>query len=605
MNIFRDLKALFKRGARKVSTKGPSFVWQIENFISNNIGKVEMLLGLFIIGLLIYTHGFYLEMEEIVKMVRLERQVVTILFTIMILRFLFTRDKYQFLKDNILEAILISLFFFFLVYRGLFLPRFHELTPYTIEIFKYYHFTLALLVAGLTLVVFARNRHLWLYFSGKATITFVSSFLLLIIVGTGLLQLPVCSNSHITFVDALFTATSAVCVTGLSPFNVSEVLTMKGQLVLLFLFQVGGLGIISLTTFFGLMLRKGVHFKEEYVIMDTLGSDNTRTVTQILRNIIYITFSAELIGAIGLFVSWHDLGMPFGERAFKAIFHSVSAFCNAGFSIFPAGLQEPALATNLFSNIVFMMIILTGGLGYYTYLDLFKKSPIFLQLNPRGVTLQTKIILYATIILFFGGAIMFWLTEYENWKDLSIIQQAQNAFFTSVTARTAGFSIIEMGDMTTAGVMVMCLLMYIGGAPNSTAGGVKVTTVFILLMSFWADSRGKDHVNIGWNTLEKASIRRAILIFIISNLLIFGSILLISIRETNMAFVDVFFEVFSSIGTVGLSRGITGDFSNFSKIVLCGLMFSGKIGLITIISFLGSDDNSYPCRYPEAHIIVG
>ncbi|GAA4824322.1 TrkH family potassium uptake protein [Algivirga pacifica] len=605
MKLSRRLQLLKKIYRREFDFQEHKVQQLIQESLFRWISRAELFAGFLAVGLLVYINGFYHSREELILLVGIEKYVIIGLCIILTIRYLITPKTRLFLRENILEATVFAAFLTIQTIRVIKVPKLSQMNPEQFELFHYYYLTIGALITLLVILIFARNRHFWLFFSTNTTFTFISSFLLLIVLGTGLLLLPACTHNAIDFIDAFFTATSAVCVTGLSPFDIESTFTFKGQLVLLCLFQAGGIGIISLTTFFALMIRKGVVFQEEFVIQDMLGVNFACSISEILRHIINITFITEAIGAVALFFSWGDMGISTGDRIFKAIFHSVSAYCNAGFSNFHSGLENPALSSNLFSNISFMIIIIAGGLGYYTYLDLINKKGYLPQVQHRGLGLQSKIILISSFVLIVGGALLLWATEWESWKELPLSQQIQNAFFTSITTRTAGFSIINIGELSAAGVMVTCLWMYIGGAPNSTAGGIKITTMVIILSSFWSMARGSKLLHMKWYTIDFATIRRSYIVLIISVLLVFGSILLITFLEREKAFVDLFFEVFSALGTAGLSRGITGELSTGSKLLICILMFSGKIGMFTTATLLGKEKKTYEYKYPETSIMVG
>ncbi|NLR92673.1 TrkH family potassium uptake protein [Flammeovirga agarivorans] len=574
--------------------------YQLQKLIEKRLPIFELFLGVLAIISLIYTQGFQLSEEDLVKSIRYDRYLATIYSILILVKLYYMKWSEMDWREYVVDLFFLAIIFFILAYRVFFLHEYDfdadnkGWTAYIVIV------QVSMIIASL--VSLSNNRSYWMFFTANSTVMILGSLVSIIFIGTILLKLPEASTQPITWLDAFFTTTSAVCVTGLAPFNISEVLTFKGQVILMILFQIGGLGIVTLTTFIALTIQKGVKTKEEVIIQDIMEADNISTSSRILRGIIIITFTVEAIGAFFLYLAWGDLGLSTFERVFVSVFHSVSAFCNAGFSNFPEGLQGADFAKDWFSGGVVMLLIIIGGLGFRTYREIVSRKKQY----RRHLSLQSRISLQATIVLIIVGTAGIFVTDIDYWmsKD-SWSETLFQTLFTSVTCRTAGFSVVEIGDLSSASVMMMILLMYIGGAPNSTAGGIKVTTVTLLFSYFWAQIKGRDHVHIGWNTIQDASLRRAVIVFMMSILMSFVSIFILTITETHLKPEDVTFEFFSALGTAGLSRGITADISAVGKIVLAIVMFSGKIGLFTLISLLGEDEKSFEYRYPESSILVG
>ncbi|WP_281614289.1 potassium transporter TrkG [Flammeovirga sp. SubArs3] len=574
--------------------------YQLQKLIEKRLPIFELFLGVLAIISLIYTQGFQLSEEDLVQSIRYDRYLATIYSILILVKLYYMKWSEMDWREYVVDLFFLAIIFFILAYRVFFLHEYDfdadnkGWTAYIVIV------QVSMIIASL--VSLSNNRSYWMFFTANSTVMILGSLVSIIFIGTILLKLPEASTQPITWLDAFFTTTSAVCVTGLAPFNISEVLTFKGQVILMILFQIGGLGIVTLTTFIALTIQKGVKTKEEVIIQDIMEADNISTSSRILRGIIIITFTVEAIGAFFLYLAWGDLGLSTFERVFVSVFHSVSAFCNAGFSNFPEGLQGADFAKDWFSGGVVMLLIIIGGLGFRTYREIVSRKKQY----RRHLSLQSRISLQATIVLIIVGTAGIFVTDIDYWmsKD-SWSETLFQTLFTSVTCRTAGFSVVEIGDLSSASVMMMILLMYIGGAPNSTAGGIKVTTVTLLFSYFWAQIKGRDHVHIGWNTIQDASLRRAVIVFMMSILMSFVSIFILTITETHLKPEDVTFEFFSALGTAGLSRGITADISAVGKIVLAIVMFSGKIGLFTLISLLGEDEKSFEYRYPESSILVG
>ncbi|NME72068.1 TrkH family potassium uptake protein [Flammeovirga aprica] len=576
-------------------------VWisNLQDWLEEHLSVVELMLGISALSTLIYTQGFSLSNTELVEVVKYDRWIATTYAIVIIIKLFFLKDKKVFVKENIVNLLFIVSILALIIVRAFFMEGYQEdgehwgWATYIVVV------QVIMIVASLDSL--ANNRSTWLFFTANSTSMIVGSLLFIIAMGTGLLMLPEATIQPINWVDALFTSTSAVCVTGLAPFNISEVFTFKGQVILMFLFQIGGLGIVTLTTFIALTIQKGVKIREEFIIQDMVESDSISSSAVILKKIFYITFTIEFFGAVALYLAWGDLGLSTSDRIFVSIFHSISAFCNAGFSNFPNGLQGEAFSTDWFSGTIIMLLIVVGGIGFKTYSQVFKRKEKY----KKNLCLQSRISINVTLFLILFGAVGLYITDFKLWNSQDASDSIFQVLFTSITCRTAGFSVVEIADLSVGSIMMMIMLMYIGGAPNSTAGGIKVTTAYILLKYLRAQITGHNHVHIGWNTIEESSIRRAVIVFMMSILLSFFGLFFLVIIEPSLETEDLFFEFFSAMGTAGLSRGITADLSVAGKLLIAVIMFSGKIGLFTLVSLLGENHDNFKYRYPETSILVG
>ena len=448
----------------------------------------------------------------------------------------------------------------------------------------------------------------------------VGSFLTIIFAGTGLLLLPRATVNGISFFDALFTATSAVCVTGLTTIDIASTFTTAGHVIILFLIQLGGIGIMTFTSFFGLMFAGRHPSQNKMLIKDLIDPDNS--VSQIfttLRNIIFITIAIELLGALFIYEAMGNYTL---YGAFEAIFHSVSAFCNAGFSTLDSGLFHPDFRNNyLLLNSLSWLIIL-GGIGFPILFNLWQWIKNRLQriiykiqkrshsstLNSQLSTLNsnTVIALIMTIILVVGGTIIFFITEYNSILsgDTSFFGKLSTSFFLATVPRTAGFSSFSMGSLTNISVVIMILYMWIGGSPMSTAGGIKTTTFAIALLNVINTLRGRDHIEIRRRTIAKQSINRAFIIIFSSLIVVaFGTIVL-SIFEPQLPTQYAIFEVVSAFTTVGLSLNLTANLTFISKITILIIMFIGRLGTITILSCFITNRGTQFYQYPTEHIPI-
>jgi len=568
--------------------------------IINYIGHILAFISL---ASCVIVNGFYLNNKLGHNLLIIQQFLAFSFIVLYALQLKNSNVKILFFKRNFYVLLLIIFFIIiFIINELLILSPLYEI-PTSRALFQSQHWFFLILQLFLlinSIIYFAKMRDKWLFISGHPSRIMVFSFFLVIFVGGLLLKLPRAST-NLSWIDSFFISTSAVCVTGLSSIDIPKVLTFEGQFILMCLVQIGGLGIVTLTTFIVMFFQKGFRLKDQMMVKDMLDDENVSKISTVLTVIIGLTFGIELIGACSLYVSWLDFPFDPLERTFYAVFHAVSAYCNAGFSVFPYGLENPMFCHHNPTLITIMLLIILGGLGFYTYYYFLTGGK---KKNLR-MNLQIKMILYGTAVLIFGGALFVWIFQYDEWKDLPVSQQIVNSFFASVTSRTAGFSNFNFGELLYPAALIVMLLMYIGASPNSTAGGVKITTVITLLYSVWAFIRGKDRVEIGWNTINKAVVRRSLVVFFISIAIIFVAGLILSIFEKDKEIFNIYFEVVSAFGTVGLTRGITMDLTSYSKLVLIFVMFFGRLGLFTVAVAINEGGNVQKYKFAETNIMVG
>ncbi|NSW91540.1 MAG: Trk family potassium uptake protein [Firmicutes bacterium] len=431
----------------------------------------------------------------------------------------------------------------------------------------------------------------------------------LIITGAILLYLPFSvrpGQQSVSFVDALFTATSAVCVTGLVVLDTNTTWSAFGQVVIIVLIQAGGLGIMSFATLFSLFLGRRIGLKERLAIQESLNEFTLSGIVRIFKNILIAAFTAEFIGAIIFSTKLIPLyGIKNGIA--KSLFHSVSAFCNAGFDIFGSpGNEFTSLSKfNQDPVIVFTIsfLIIIGGLGFIVWKDIAvnKKFSAFI--------LHTRVVLLTTFVLIITGTILLYAFEYNNpstLKGLPVSLKIMNAFFHSITPRTAGFNTISVADLTEQSKLLTILLMFIGGAPGSTAGGIKVTTFSIIIFATLSYIKGDSDVNLLGRRVPETVIKKSLSIIILSAILIFTTTMVLLINKEG-SFIQVLFESVSAFGTVGLSTGITPTLNVTSKLQIIITMFLGRIGPLSaaIIISTGQGYKNLPYRFPEGKIGVG
>lgn len=457
-------------------------------------------------------------------------------------------------------------------------------------------------------------------FKLKPTQIIVIGFLSVILLGTFLLMLPISSSDGevVSFTDAIFTATSSVCVTGLVVVNTMNHWTVFGKIVIISLIQIGGIGFMSLFTIILLFLGKKITLKERVILQESFNLSNFQGMVTFVKKIVKGTFILEGAGAIILSLRFiPEFGILGG--IFRGIFHSVSAFCNAGFDILTESSLIP-YAGDYIINIVIMFLIVVGGLGFTVWTDLLnlyrKRNDKNFNLK-KGIldlSLHSKIVISITFFLIIFGWMFFLISEFNNTNtigNLRFDQKILASLFQSVTLRTAGFDSINQAGMNYASKFMSILLMAVGGSPGGTAGGIKTVTMGVIMISVLSVIKGSDSINIfkksiSFNTLQKSL---AVAIMILS--VIFVSTMILSISEAHMEydyeFIDLLFETTSAIATVGLSTGITSSLSIVGKLVIIVCMFIGRLGPITVAVALSSkySQNQNLVHYPEDKVLVG
>lgn len=446
------------------------------------------------------------------------------------------------------------------------------------------------------------------FFSNPARVIVVS-FALLILLGTLLLMLPIATRSgrSMPFLESLFTATSATCVTGLIVQDTFLYFSLFGQVIILFLIQLGGLGLVTFATFFNIAIRKRIGLKSLYLAQESVSSDSMSDIGYLLKMIFTITFVFELIGALILMTVFiPQLG---GAGAFTSIFLAVSAYCNAGFDILGFGGQYSSLMNytdNPIVLITIMGLIICGGLGFIVWQDIYHFR------RRRHLTLHTKIVLISTAFLVVIGAVLLGACEWNNNLTLGQMgtgEKILNSFFMSVTSRTAGFNSVPMEHTFGITKLLTVILMFIGAAPGSTGGGIKVTTTFVLLMTVVCVMRGKDETIIGKKKVDKSVIYKSLAVFSIAALVVIASTATIFFTShaggLTFSEIDALFESVSAFGTVGLTTGVTQFANTASRIILILTMFIGRVGPVSLALSLALRPINKSTIMPEAKIMVG
>ena len=449
---------------------------------------------------------------------------------------------------------------------------------------------------------------------------FVGSFFIIILMGSLLLMLPNATRGEISYVDALFTATSAVCVTGLAVVDTGGVFTLIGQTIILFLIQTGGLGIMTFASYFSYFFRSGSSYENQMYMGEMTNVDKLDEVFSVLKKIITVTFAIEAIGAVMLFFSITDSAVHgFGHRIYFSVFHAVSAFCNAGFSPLKNSLFEATFRFNYLFQLIIALLIIFGGLGFPIIFNswkffVYKIGNTFKRLLkkrektylPWVLNLNSKVIISTTAILLISGTIFVLIFEYNNTltEHHSFFGKFIVSFFGSVTTRTAGFNSIDTGAMTLPTTLIFILLMWIGASPASTGGGIKTSTIAVAFLNVVSIAKGKKNLEIFGREISGVSINKSFAIILLSVVVIFTSTLGVAMFDADKNLLSIVFEVVSAYATVGLSRGITGSLTDASKIIVLITMFLGRVGMITFLMAIIKKTNNTKYRYPTEDLLI-
>ena len=430
-------------------------------------------------------------------------------------------------------------------------------------------------------------------------------FLGIILLGALLLTLPFATkgSGELHFFDALFTATSATCVTGLVVADTGTAFTLFGQIVILMMIQIGGLGFMTVTAMLLYMVGKKVSLYERMTIAENIGESRLSGLGQLTRHAVRVTWICEAVGALLLWTRfWPTYGPLRG--LWYAIFHSVSAFCNAGFDLLGGYSSFTGYTADPVVNITLMLLIVIGGLGFAVVLDLARRSGD----RTHKLGYQSRVVLVVTAALIVGGALLIGFIEWDNPATLGQLPTGEKlmaSLFQSVTLRTAGFNTIDQAGQHEASKFVGILLMLIGGSPAGTAGGLKTTTIVTLFATVYAILRGKRDVDLMGRRLGMGTIRRALVVLILGFSLLFVLSIIASANEPHFDFVDILFEMTSAMCTVGLSVGVTAGAGTFTRVLLMVLMFIGRIGMITFALSLTSSPKTSVIRRPEQDLSIG
>lgn len=567
------------------------------------------------LGILIYYYGFSNNLEQGSFLLKLIRFSFLIFFLNFVSRLIYASRKLYYFKRHLFEGILMiiaaieamsSLVNKFPLFENILASTGFENfeTWYLISLHIY-----MLVLVGLEILKYGQRL---LSLKIKPGLLFTASFLALVIAGTGLLMLPemTATGESMNPLDAIFTSTSATCVTGLIVEDTATFFSLKGKVLLLILIQLGGLGILSFASFFAIFVKRGLGIRQQTALQDMLSTDSLVNARDLLRQIILYTFTIEFLGAVLIHATWSpDVHFDsFGQKVFFSVFHSVSAFCNAGFALFSNGLMEEGVATSYMQHMVIIVLIVLGGIGFPVLRDLTSISRLRERMRKPWMKwrMSTSVAIYASLLLIVGGTVLFYFLERDHLlAGTSPLEAVILSLFQSVTARTAGFNTVDMSAMTNATYVMFIFLMFIGASSGGTGGGIKTSTFFVMLVAGYSTIRGKKVLHFNGKTIPQDLLNKAYTLFIFGASWIVFIVFCLTITEQGKDIMVIVFEAVSAFGTVGVSAGLTGDLSPMGKVIIIITMFIGRVGLLTLAFALSSPVETNNYKYPNTHMMIG
>lgn len=553
--------------------------------------------------------GFYLK-DEIKEYTSILPGTVLYGFSIYyILRVALEKDRLAFIKSHRIELLLIGFIIIYLLFPQLISGIVFSINPMlSPKTLTYVYLIITQTLAIITLLLEAINQSKKLINRRiQPAMLLMLSFIVIIIIGALLLMMPKSTyGGYISFVDALFTSASAVTVTGLTVVDTEGFFTYNGKLIILGLIQIGGLGIMTLTSFFAFSSGKSYNLKEYVAVQEMFGEENISGLKRLIYQIVGLTFIIEFIGALLIF-NFADLSFISStkEKIFFSVFHSVSAFCNAGFSLLSQNLAHENLFLNFPFLLIIMFLIIAGGLGFPVLRDI-RKVFVNNVLNKNNIQfkLHSRLVLITSVALIIVGAVFYFALEAnKSMNSQNTFEQVLTSVFQSVTTRTAGFNTVDFTKLSLPVIFIIIVLMWIGASPASTGGGIKTTAFSISLLNLFSIARGKDRVEIFKKRISSFDISRSFSTIILSMIYISIATFLLLLSE-NASFEKILFEVISASSTVGLTLGITPELSQFGKLIITSAMFIGRIGFLTFTLALFKKMDVHLYDYVEEKTII-
>lgn len=568
--------------------------------------------------ILLYQFGYSLSPQTTLRLSEYHNHLLLLFFVGISLRYIVQFDKI--IRERMLFT---DLTIYFLLIGSIFSKIFFtkvmaDSLPY-LDFFSNRWFTYGLL-AVLTIIHSSRQVFTVIQHRIRPSLLFIFSFAFVILTGTGLLMLPNATIHGIHFVDALFTATTSVCVTGLTTVDVATQFTAAGHIIILLLIQVGGIGVMTFTSFFALSFMGETSINSQLILKDMLSEERLGGLFKVVINILFVTLFIEAIGAYLIFQSVSGT-LPGGtsEELFYAVFHSVSGFCNAGISTLSGNLNDPLVQTNYWLRIIISGLVIFGGLGFpilFNYLKLLRhvvinsfnivigKQKHYIH-TPHIINAHSYIVITSTIVLILVGSLSYLFFEYNNTlAGLPTEGKLATALLGGVTPRTAGFNPTNIGMLSPTTLVIMLILMFIGAGPMSTGGGIKVTAMFVALAATFNIMRNKRDVEVRGRRITTYTIRRSLAVIVVYLTWLMLATIVLSWTEKGIPLFSLVFELVSALSTVGLSINLSPLLSETGKMVVIVSMFIGRIGVLTFFTSLMKEYKEQVYAYPKEHILM-
>ncbi len=586
------------------------------------MATLAFLASLALIVSVVYEHGFQISHHDL-RQIHLVYKIVWIIFLVDIsFQFLLEKWNKRANRPTYRRLARVLSWFFYLTLVPVIFHRPEEGTV-VLYIWEFLdsRFYMTIMLVLFSLLILSNRLVRLLGHRTNPSLILAVSFFVIILIGGGLLMLPRCTTNGISWVDSLFVSTSAVCVTGLTPVDVATTFTPLGKTVIILLIQVGGLGVMTLTSFFAMFFMGNTSLYNQVVVRDMVSSDSLGSLLSTLLHILVFTLVIEGVGMLSIWYSIHGtLHMTIEDELAFSAFHAISAFCNAGFSTLTGNLGNPMVMTNHnWLYITISLLIILGGIGFPILVNFKEIAGYHLRRFWRFIctwrvdkyqklhlySLNTKIVLIMTFLLLLVGTLLIAFFEWNaSFAGMSVADKWTQAFFNATCPRTAGFTSVDLASLTVQSVLIYLLLMWIGGAAQSTAGGVKVNAFAVVVLNLVAVVRGSNRVEVFGRELSQDSIRRSNATVVMSVCVLFLFVFVLSIWEPHLSIMQLTFECVSALSTVGSSLNVTPLLGDESKLLVSLLMFVGRVGLITLMLGIVKQKKQQKYRYPSENIII-
>ena len=590
-------------------------IYSTKNVVIKGLRYISVPLSILAFGSLIYSYGFSLSSDKLLAINYLLKATIGFYIIKFLVEGFYSFSPIQYIKNSKWETFLMSYMIINIFLINVFDIEIISSIGKSLGLMQLDEF-LMIFIQGYFLIFVAlemgKASRLLPYLKLSPPALLVSSFIIITSLGSLFLLMPEMTKSGISMsiYEAAFTSVSAVSVTGLNIINVADFLSFKGKVVIMILIQLGGLNFIAFASIFALLANSAIGTRYKSLIQVEYSSDSLASSALLIRQIFKFSVIFEVATTILLFFSWGDYEFQkLGDKIFFSVFHAISAFNNAGFTLFPEGLSHPLLSQNIPFLLIMSITIILGGLGFGAIHDLFSyRAFLMRRRNPwKHLKVNSKIALYSTIALIIFGSVSYALLENEYiLEGFKIVKQSFFAFTQIAIGRTAGFNIVEVANLTLPTLLILIFLMFIGGASGSTAGGIKTSTFTLVLLNALATIRGRKRVEVFKHTIPMEMLNLALSVFLFTLGGVLLGIFFLSITDGHLGLTRLAFEQVSAFCTVGLSMGITSDLSEVGKIILMISMLIGRIGTVTLaFALTRRKKESHDYTYPKAQVQVG